>query len=98
MDDIKIQIRFKEQTEKGEYSDALYFSEEEYNSIAQKRLQELKQQRIDAWVEKVNKQSKSRELTEDEISNAILDIDKQKEELDIQKIDLLSKLSMLKNK
>lgn len=46
-DEIKIQVRFKNQD--GSFSDALYFTESEYSALSAQQLEALKQQRIDNW-------------------------------------------------
>ncbi len=50
MEQIFIQIRFSVDTEVGNYSDALYFTEPEYFSKTRADIDALKQQRINNFV------------------------------------------------
>lgn len=47
---IFVQIRFTVQTEYGEYSDALYYSLNDWDMISQDQIEAEKQTRVDNWV------------------------------------------------
>lgn len=47
---VFVQIRFTVQTEYGEYSDALYYSLNDYDLTSQEDIENAKQARVDAWV------------------------------------------------
>jgi hypothetical protein len=49
-DDIKVRIRFEEDTPHGKYTDALYFTIDEYNIITQSEIATMKQERVDNWI------------------------------------------------
>ncbi len=52
-DKVMIQVRFSKQTEIGEYNDALYFTQSEYQTTASADIEAAKQARADAWVNAV---------------------------------------------
>lgn len=54
MDEIRIQIIFRVDTEHGTYQDALWFSETEYAELKQEDLDRMKQERIDNWLKIVS--------------------------------------------
>ena len=49
MDQILIQVRFTENAAKGTYSDALYFTQEEYATKSEADIQALKDARVAAF-------------------------------------------------
>lgn len=49
MERIRVQLEFVEQTERGEFRDAIYFHLDEYLALSDERKQELKQERIQKW-------------------------------------------------
>lgn len=54
MNQVFIQVRIKEQTEVGEYNDAIYFTQDEYNSPdIQTIIEQEKQRRIQNFVDSV---------------------------------------------
>ena len=52
-DTVMIQVRFKEQTEVGQYNDALYYTQAEYAAVKQKDIDAEKQRRITNWIDRV---------------------------------------------
>ena len=62
-DQVFVQVRFKEQTEIGEFNDALYFSQVEYDSKTQDEINNLKQARVDNWVNSIKNAPPSVEPT-----------------------------------
>lgn len=81
---IMVQVRFKEQTEVGEYNDALYFTQAEYQSKAQVEIDALKQGRINNWVNAVK--------------NPPVYVEPTKAELQEQKINLEAQLAEVNTK
>lgn len=51
--EIKIQVRFTEQTAIGSFSDALYFTEDEWASVDPKTVEEMKAARVANWMQAV---------------------------------------------
>ena len=54
MDEKRIQVIFKTDTEHGTYQDALWFSEAEYSELKQEDLDRMKQKRVDNWLKVVS--------------------------------------------
>ncbi len=50
-DTVMIQIRFKVQTDYGEYNDALYYTQAEYVTLKQEDIDKEKQKRVDNWID-----------------------------------------------
>ena len=50
----QVQIKFSVDTDNGKYQDALYVTEDEYNSLSSKDIENLKNERISGWVNKIN--------------------------------------------
>jgi hypothetical protein len=59
MEEIRIQVKFTETDPKTglEYTDALYFTEDEYATISRKEIDTLKKERFDKWTDAVAKAS-----------------------------------------
>jgi hypothetical protein len=53
MDTVRIQLTFSEKTIYGTYTDALYFSEDEWASITKAQINEMKNARVSSWVDSV---------------------------------------------
>jgi hypothetical protein len=53
--DGKIQVRFREETEFGPYSDALYYTEEQWKTVSEDQMQDEARKRVDNWVDLVSK-------------------------------------------
>jgi hypothetical protein len=51
----KIQVRFREETEFGPYSDALYYTEEQWKTVTESTMQEEARIRVDNWVLQLRK-------------------------------------------
>ena len=52
---VKIQIRYWEDTQYGRFCDALYFTQDEYVKTEQKDIDAEKQRRLDNWIAIVSK-------------------------------------------
>jgi hypothetical protein len=86
MSEIFIQVRFKRQTDVGEYHDALYFSQEEYVAKTADEIEALKQQRVDNWVNAVKNPPEAAEPTVEQLQYDL-------EAIEDQKVQLREKLS-----
>lgn len=53
MDEIKIQLRFKSQTQFGEFNDAIYFTETEWANRVPSNIESQKNLRVSNWVNSV---------------------------------------------
>lgn len=91
--EIKIQVLFSEETGFGTYTDALYFTEEEFKIISEKTIDSLIQERVDAWVNEGNHTSPLPEPTKEDLLNSLQAIEAQKMELDSIKIQIELKIS-----
>ena len=87
---IMIQIRFKEQTEVGEYNDALYFDLPTYENMIQADVDVLKQARVTNWVNSAKNAPAPIEPTKAELQA-------QKAELETQLLDINTKLLTAKD-
>ena len=86
--EIFIQVRFKEQTEVGEFNDCLYFSEVEYPAISQKFIDQEVASRVANWVDSIKNPPPSPQPTKAELiaeQQALLD---QKSQIESQVADL----------
>lgn len=81
---VFIQVRFKESTVVGEYSDALYFTQAEYASKQQSEIDSLKQARTTNWVNVVKNPPPFVEPTKAELQAQKAELQKQIAELDIK--------------
>ena len=81
---IMVQVRFKEQTEVGEYNDALYFTQTEYQAKSQVEIDALKQARVSSWVNVVK--------------NPPIPVEPTKAQLQEQKVNLESQLADINTK
>lgn len=52
-DQVFVQVRIKENTVYGPFNDALYFTEAQYATVTEKELADLKQARVDAWLDMI---------------------------------------------
>lgn len=50
MDAVKIQVRFSKETKHGRYSDSLYFTPEDYETLLPEQLEAMKEERVNRWV------------------------------------------------
>lgn len=83
---VFIQVRFQEETEFGEYNDALYFTQAEYSSKQKSEINSLKQARVDGYVDAVRNAPTAKEPTKQELID-------EKEKLLIQVADLDVKIA-----
>lgn len=83
---IYIQYRIKEQTKHGEFNDAIYFTQEEFELLNQKDLESEVSTRINTWVNFVDEQSK------------MSSIEPTKEVLELMKSELQKKLDSVEEK
>ena len=49
LDDGRVKINFTKSNEKYSFSDALHFTQQEYDSLTEEEIENLKQQRFDKW-------------------------------------------------
>ena len=73
-----VQVKVKVPTDRGVYSDALYFKEGEVP--ADKDVEILAQERADAWVYNVDNPPVEVEMTKEELETAIAGLDETKSE------------------
>lgn len=50
MDTVKIQVRFSKETRHGRYSDSLYFTPEDYETLLPEQLEAMKGERVNRWI------------------------------------------------
>ena len=59
---VRVQVNFTAPSEFGDYSDALYFSPEEFASLTEERLQEMEAERVSKWVSAIKAAQEAAEL------------------------------------
>lgn len=87
-DQVFVQVRFEVDTEVGRYSDALYYTLQEYENTPEKEIQLDKQIRIDMWIDSFNNQTVAVEPTKEELIEL-------QAELDIQKSEIQAKIDSM---
>lgn len=94
----RVQILFTEDTQYGEYTDALYFTPEEYLLKTQADLDILKQQRVSGYVNAIKNAPAPVEPTKEELQAQIVSIDEQSASLAVQKVEIQAKIDAIKPK
>lgn len=62
--DVRIQVMIRKKTQHGQFSDAMYFSKEEYDALTNQEVRALAEARKDAWVQAVKDASKAVRVAE----------------------------------
>lgn len=84
-DTVKIQLQFTVKTSYGEYSDALYFTIEQYLSLSKNDIDKLKQERVDQWIKFLETpQPPPKILSLEDLRNQIIDIQLQFDDVKLQ--------------
>ncbi len=83
---VFIQLRIKENTEFGEFNDAIYFTEEEYNNVKPETLDAMVKTRVDNWVNIIKNPPPPVEPTIDELISV-------KQQLQMQQNEIESKIA-----
>lgn len=94
----RVQILFTEDTPYGEYTDALYFTPDEYLLKTQADLDTLKQQRVSGYVNAIQNAPAPVEATKEELQAQIVSIDEQSASLAVQKGEIQAKIDAIKPK
>ena len=71
MHEVKVQVQFTADTKYGSYGDALYFTEDEWATLTEVKLESMKQDRIDKWVAYMDTVSKPKVLTKEELQEQL---------------------------
>ena len=78
MDEIKIQLRFKVETQYGDYNDCLYFdSQKELDALSPDDIQAMKDARVAAWVYTIENPPPEEEPTEEDLQAQLDTLQKQ---------------------
>ena len=91
-DIVKIQLSFSEETKHGHYSDALYFTEEEWAKVDPKELDTIKQARVAKWVDYLDNPPVPAEPTKEELQAMLVEFEAQTVELERKKIETQEKI------
>lgn len=83
-DEVFVQLRFKEQTEVGEYNDALYFSEDAWAERDQGAIDDEKKNRVNSFVDAVKNPPPPHDPTLDELLLTKDDLQKQLVEVELK--------------
>ena len=75
MDTVKIQVLFSEETKYGTFTDALYFTQQEYAALTPLDIKQMEQQRIDNYVSSIDNAPPEKDLTKKELQLAIANLD-----------------------
>jgi len=84
---VRVQVLITEETEKGRFQDALYFSKAEFDSLTEEELLAKKKDRKDKWVKSVKDASKV------EYTPTVEDLSAEKAELEAQLAEVNAKLA-----
>jgi hypothetical protein len=99
MDKIRVQVCFSQDVEvKGmpiSYSDAFYFTQEEYASLSESTLQEMKDDRIANWKNAIENTSAPIEPTEEQLEAEKVAISEQIAQLQSRQSEITAKVSIL---
>jgi hypothetical protein len=98
MQTIMIQVRFTEDTPYGEYSDSIYFTQDEYNSIKQDGIDKIKQDRVGAWIERIKNPPTPIEPTKKQLEEEQVVIEEQIASLQERKTGVINKISFISTK
>jgi hypothetical protein len=83
-DQILVQVRFKVQTEQGEYNDALYYPLDVYQSMDKKVIEDEKAQRVSNWVQSIKNPPVQDEPTKQQLEESKAMLVEQISQLDTQ--------------
>lgn len=93
---IYIQVRFSEKTKYGTFSDALYYTQDEYAKLSKDDLAKVEQGRVDNFIAAVETPNpEAKELTAEELDAQDKAIDEQIATLQSQKVDIQAKISAI---
>lgn len=70
MEQIFIQIKYKVTTEVGEFNDALYYTQSDYQNIPRYQIDTEKQSRIDNFINLIKNPPIAKDPTKQELQNA----------------------------
>lgn len=98
MDQLNIQIIFKEQTKYGEYCDALYFTQEQYSNMKQEDIDVLKKERVDNWIKVIETPTVEIEPTQETLESEKMAIEEQINSLQLRASEVSSKIVSIVNK
>lgn len=85
---VLIQVRYSMPTDYGDYSDAIYYTPDQWKNIKQDDIDAEKQKRVNAYLDVVHNPPIVKEPTKEDLERDIAVIDKQKAELQ-SKLDAL---------
>lgn len=98
MKDVFVQVRFKEQTPYGEYCDALYFTQEEFDTLTEEDIQQRKDLRVQNYIDLMNTPVVVEAESAKDIENELLKIEESISQLAIFKTALSKRLIEVKGK
>lgn len=87
-EEINVQIKFWDDTKYGEFCDAIYISKSEYDKMTTEDIEELKQVRIDKYVDALDNPPAPVEKTSAQIDSEIADLESQILELEAKKAEI----------
>ena len=90
MHEVKVQVGFKADTKYGSYGDSLYFTEDEWATLTEVKLESMKQSRIDNWIAHMDTVAAPKTLTKSDYQNMIANIDSQISSLQDRKSEINS--------
>lgn len=94
-DTVKIQVQFRKTYNGMDYNDALYFTQEEYNSITADEIESMKTQRFEAWKTAITTEPKTNpeEETKESLEQMEQALLLQKSNIELNLSDLRTKIS-----
>lgn len=90
-----IQVRFNEDTKYGNYSDALYFTQDQYALLTPEDINALAQARVDAWADFMSQPVLAHAETLEELKEISLNVEEQISSFQIQLQELRQKIAVL---
>lgn len=89
-DIVRVQVVFTQDTECGQYRDALYFTPAEYAALKPADLAAKKQARVDTWVDRIKNPPPPVEPTTEQLEAEVVEVQRQKTALDARLVELAS--------
>ena len=83
---VRVQYLIKQETDKGQFNDAIYYSKAEFESVKQSDLETQVTERVNNWITYAEQQA------------LIVPVEPTQEELETQKLELENQLSQINNK
>ena len=95
---IMVQVRFVVDTPHGQYSDCLYFSQDDYAKLSKKDLAKKEGERVSNWLDLINNPAPIVEPSLEQEQSILQGLIEQKQSIEAQIIEKQDKISLLQAK